>query len=191
MAEKKNLISNQNNLSSLTTNNFKSIVSIIQANQNLDRLNKLSEKLNSIHVIKFKDQTNIESDKYSKFEDLEVQLAKTDNKNNDYNVTIFKQISNLKEQISKIIKEIEEEKQTFETKFESQTQFIRLLELKIMERFDEEGNERKEVERKLLSFIEEKYTILRNELTRETKNRNESLENFSFYLEVIIVLKVD
>ena len=56
-----------------------------------------------------------------------------------------------------------------------------------MERFDEEGNERKEVERKLISFIEEKYGILRNELSRETKNRNESLENFSFYLEVIIL----
>ena len=62
-----------------------------------------------------------------------------------------------------------------------------MLELKIMERFDEEGNERKEVERKLISFIEEKYGILRNELSRETKNRNESLENFSFYLEVIIL----
>lgn len=59
-----------------------------------------------------------------------------------------------------------------------------MLELKIMERFDEEGNERKEVERKLISFVEEKYGILRNELSREVKNRNESLENFSFYLEV-------
>jgi hypothetical protein len=59
-----------------------------------------------------------------------------------------------------------------------------MLELRIMERFDEEGNDRKEMERKLLSFIEEKYGILRNELSREIKNRNESLENFSFYLEV-------
>jgi hypothetical protein len=111
-------------------------------------------------------------------------LAKVDAQNNDYNVTIFKHISNLKEQISKIIKDLEEEKQSFETRFETQTQFIRILELKIMERFDEEGNDRKEVERKLFSFVEEKYNILKNELTRETKNRNESLENFSFYLEV-------
>lgn len=63
-----------------------------------------------------------------------------------------------------------------------------MLELKIMERFDEEGNERKEVERKLISFVEEKYGILRNELSREVKNRNESLENFSFYLEVQLPL---
>ncbi len=111
-------------------------------------------------------------------------MNKIDDKNNDYNMTIFKHISQVKENISKIIKELEEEKQEFETKFENQTQFIRLLELRIMERFDFEGNERKEMERKLLSFIDEKYTILRNELNRETKNRNESLENFSFYLEV-------
>ncbi len=111
-------------------------------------------------------------------------MARVDSQNNDYNVTVFKHISNLKEQISTIIKDLEEEKQSFETRFETQTQFIRILELKIMERFDDEGNERKEVERKLFSFVEEKYTILKNELTRETKNRNESLENFSFYLEV-------
>ena len=130
----------------------------------------MSEKLNNIHV-----NSCVIIDKYWK---------KLDDRNNDYNVTIFKNISVLKEQISKIIKELEEEKQEFESKFENQTQFIRMLELKIMERFDDEGNERKEIERKLLSFIEEKYGILRNELSREAKNRNESLENFSFYLEV-------
>ena len=54
-----------------------------------------------------------------------------------------------------------------------------------MERFDEEGQERREVERKLVLFIDEKYSLLKNELSRESKNRNESLENFSFYLEVI------
>lgn len=32
-------------------------------------------------------------------------------------------------------------------------------------------------------FIDEKYGILRNELNKEAKNRNESIENFTFYLE--------
>ena len=100
-------------------------------------------------------------------------------------------MSILREQISKIIKDLEEDKQEFETKFENQTQFIRMLELKIMERFDVEGYERKEIERKLTSFVEEKYGILKNELSRETKNRNESLENFSFYLEVFLFLTKD
>ena len=44
--------------------------------------------------------------------------------------------------------------------------------------------ERREVERKLLVFVDEKYGILRNELNKEAKNRNESIENFTFYLEV-------
>ena len=156
----------------------------------MERLNKLSEKLNNIHVSYHPlKQTNIESEKYNKYEDIESHINRLDEKNNDYNVNVFKNLSLLKEQISKIIKELEEDKQNFETKFENQTQFIRMLELKIMERFDDEGIERKEMERKLLSFVEEKYGVLRNELSRESKNRNESLENFSFYLEVTFFFK--
>ena len=83
------------------------------------------------------------------------------------------------------MKSVEDERNSFEAKFESQAQYIRNLELKLMERFDEEGQERREVERKLVLFIDEKYSLLKNELSRESKNRNESLENFSFYLEVI------
>jgi len=64
-----------------------------------------------------------------------------------------------------------------------------MLEFKILERFDGELHERKEVERKLLVFIDEKYGILRNELNKESKNRNESIENFTFYLEVSITIK--
>ena len=58
-----------------------------------------------------------------------------------------------------------------------------MLEFKIMERFESESNERKDTERGLFLYIDEKYNILKNELTKEAKNRNDSIENFTFYLE--------
>jgi hypothetical protein len=59
-----------------------------------------------------------------------------------------------------------------------------MLEFKLMERFDSENQERKDMERRLIGLIDEKYGVLKNELSKEGKNRNESIENFTFYLEV-------
>ncbi len=40
-------------------------------------------------------------------------------------------------------------------------------------------------------FVDEKHGILRNELLKEAKNRNESIENFTFYLESEVPKIVD
>jgi hypothetical protein len=95
----------------------------------------------------------------------------------------FKNFSAVKEQISKIIQSIEEDKQKYESSYESRTQYITMMEFKLMERFDSESQERKDMERRLLGVVDEKHSILRNELAKEAKNRNESVENFTFYLE--------
>jgi hypothetical protein len=95
----------------------------------------------------------------------------------------FKNFSAVKEQISKIIQSIEEDKQKYESSYESRTQYITMMEFKLMERFDSESQERKDMERRLLGVVDEKHSILRNELAKESKNRNESVENFTFYLE--------
>ena len=95
----------------------------------------------------------------------------------------FKNFSAVKEHISKIIQSIEEDKQKYESSYESRTQYITMMEFKLMERFDSESQERKDMERRLLGVVDEKHSILRNELAKEAKNRNESVENFTFYLE--------
>lgn len=53
-----------------------------------------------------------------------------------------------------------------------------------MEKFDAESQERKDMERRLVSLVDDRFSILRNELNKEARNRNESVENFTFYLEV-------
>jgi hypothetical protein len=55
-----------------------------------------------------------------------------------------------------------------------------------MEKFDAEGQERKDMERRLVSLVDDRFSILRNELNKEARNRNESVENFTFYLEVCL-----
>jgi len=60
-----------------------------------------------------------------------------------------------------------------------------------MERFESESNDRKDGERGLLLYIDEKFNILKNELSKEAKNRNDSIENFTFYLESEIPKIID
>lgn len=62
-------------------------------------------------------------------------------------------------------------------------QYLRTLEEKVVERFEQESKLRKELERKAILLIEERYNFLMNELTKEAKNRNESLENFHKIIE--------
>lgn len=150
--------------------------SSFKTNQNLDRLGKISEKLNNIHL-------NIENDKYSKYEEVEQRIVHLDEANIGSNEMTFKAFNQSKEQIAQLIQCIEEDRQKFESSYESRNQFVSNLEFKLMQRFESESSERKEMEKRLYGQIDERFNILKNELFKEEKNRNESIENFKFYLE--------
>ena len=89
-----------------------------------------------------------------------------DEKSLEVNEINFKTFSQVKEQITKIIQSIEEDKQKYESSYESRTQYITMLEFKLMERFDNESQERKDMERRLFSLVDERFSILKNELLR-------------------------
>jgi hypothetical protein len=61
--------------------------------------------------------------------------------------------------------------------------YLHSLEEKVIEKFEQEAKARKEMERKAILMIEERYNFLQNELNKEVKNRNESLENFHRIIE--------
>ena len=96
-------------------------MSSFKTNQNLDRLSKISERLANIHL-------NIENDKYSKYEEVEVRIANLDEKNIETNELNFKTFNQIKDQITTIIQNIEEDRQKFESTYESRTQYISTLE---------------------------------------------------------------
>ena len=133
---------NKLNQSGMNSNNMSSF----KTNQNLDRLNKISERLNNIHL-------NIENDKYSKYEEVEVRIANIDEKVIESNEATFKTFNQTKEQISKIIQSIEEDRQKFELTYESKNKYISALEYKLMQRFENEANERKDMEKRFLLIL--------------------------------------
>lgn len=61
--------------------------------------------------------------------------------------------------------------------------YLKKLEEKIVERFDQERILRKELEKKAIVMIDEKSDFLKNELKKEMSNRYESLDNFNKIIE--------
>lgn len=66
---------------------------------------------------------------------------------------------------------------------ESKNHYIKLLEQKIMERFNQETQIREEIGKKLFTIIEDKFSALKVEISKESRNRYESIENLKSYLE--------
>jgi hypothetical protein len=89
----------------------------------------------------------------------------------------------LREQLSKLFSQIEQQNNSIEGTYDSKMQYLHALEEKIVERFEQEAKLRKEMERKAILLIDERYNYLMNELNKEAKNRNESLENFHKIIE--------
>lgn len=60
-----------------------------------------------------------------------------------------------------------------------------MLENKINERFNQESELRKEIERRFTVLIDDKFNSLKIEISKESRNRYECIENLKTYLEVI------
>lgn len=80
-------------------------------------------------------------------------------------------------------KQIEEENEKAENFLERKNHYIQLLEQKIDERFNQEAQIREEIGNKLLSIIDDKFNALKNEISKESGNRFECIENLKSYLE--------
>jgi hypothetical protein len=80
--------------------------------------------------------------------------------------------------LNKLFNQIDQQNNSIDSSYDQKMQYLRNLEEKVVERFEQESKLRKELERKAFLLIEERYSFLINELGKEAKNRNESLENF-------------
>lgn len=84
----------------------------------------------------------------------------------------------------KIQKQIEEDRSKSESLMEAKNHFVKVLETKINDRFSQEAEIRKEIERRFTSLIDDKFNALKIEISKESRNRYESIENLKTYLEV-------
>ena len=61
--------------------------------------------------------------------------------------------------------------------------YIKILEKKINERFDEERVKREEEESRIYNIINMKFKNLLNEISNESRNRIDNVENLKLYLD--------
>lgn len=86
--------------------------------------------------------------------------------------------------MAKIQKQIDEERAKSETLMDAKNQYVKVLEAKINERFNQEAEIRKEIERRFSALIDDKFNAIKIEISKESRNRYESIENLKTYLEV-------
>ena len=72
----------------------------------------------------------------------------------------------------------------FDSFTEQKNSYIKVLENKINERFNQESELRKEIERRFTVLIDDKFNSLKIEISKESRHRYECIENLKTYLEV-------
>lgn len=60
---------------------------------------------------------------------------------------------------------------------------LKALEVKIQERFEQESVARKEMEKRLMGIVEDRFSTLKTDVSKESRNRYESIEHLKQCLE--------
>ena len=117
----------------------------------------------------------LQNDKLSKLEKIDESLKDTGDKLIDFTEDSNSKFQAVKDQLNKLFNQMEVQNSTIDASYDEKMQYLHMLEEKVVDRFEQEAKLRKEMERKALLLIEERYSFLINELTKEEKNRNEAL----------------
>ena len=137
---------------------------------NAEKNSALGDKLSKIRL-------GIQNDKYSKLEKIDEALKSTRDKLIDFNEDNTNKFQAIKEQLSKLFNQIEDQNNMVDQSYDEKMQYLHALEEKVVARFENEDRMRKEMERKTLLLIEERYTFLINELLLENFQKNFQLIN--------------
>ena len=124
----------------------------------------------------------MDSAKNSKFEFLNSRIGDINEHLDEIVDQTSKKFAIIKENINIIEKQISEENQKAENLLESKNHYIKLLEQKITERFNQESQIREEIGKKLFTIIDDKFNALKVEVSKESMNRYECIENLKSYL---------
>ena len=89
----------------------------------------------------------------------------------------------IKENIKALSNQFEQEKLRDEHYSEKKMNYIKLLENKINERFEDERAKREDIEFRIFNTINNRFNLLYNELNNEVRNRNSCVENLKLFLD--------
>ena len=156
----------------------------------MDRINKINSKLNSIqNSLSQQSQIPI-SNSYpqsyipnSSTNNIEERLSSLEQKNFESQELIFQEFSKLKKDISNLLYQIDQEHQNYLKYFSQRKIFIQNLEKKLLNQISQEQKERVEMEARLLSQIDKNANILKSQLQRENKSKENDIKLFGNFLE--------
>lgn len=123
------------------------------------------------------------SEKQSKMEKLDEKLVNIGERLVEFSDDSHSKFQGLKEQLTKFFSLIDGQNSSIESSYEQKMQYLNNLEEKVVERFEQESKLRREMEKKAILLIDERYNFLVNEMNKEIKNRNESLDTFHKIIE--------
>ena len=126
----------------------------------------------------------MDGERATNFEALHEKITGTEERLNDINEQTQKKFQIVKDNINKIQKQIEDERAKFDSYTEAKNNYVKVLENKINERMNQESDLRKEIERRFSILIDDKFNALKIEISKESRNRYECIENLKTYLEV-------
>jgi len=140
------------------------------------KIERIAEKLNNVHITP-------ENERNSKIDLLENRSKNLEEKITEYVESNNKRVNLLRDQIQKIQRMLEEEKDHREQVLQAKYRDMANLETKFSQLIEGEINARKESDSRLIRLVDERFNGLRTELVRESKLRAENIDLVNNTLE--------
>ena len=125
-------------------------------------MNRLGEKLTRIGGV-------IENEKVTKFENFDRKIADLFTSIEETREINNKKFNDIKEQILVIQKTIDDEGLRRDSTHAEFMDFLKKMEEKVFEKFDYELRSKKEAESRVAKYLEEKFSLIKAELQKESK----------------------
>ena len=139
-----------------------------------ERVRRLSEKLQGI-------QSNLESDRSSRYLDLEKQLDELESSYQEAHEHNSKRFQSLKDQVQKIEKSLDEELHMRDSFFEIKSQELLEHQARIQENYSKSLRLRKDTESKVLKMVDDKVEAVKSRMYEEIRGlRDKESESKAF-----------
>ncbi|EAR96329.1 KdD6, putative (macronuclear) [Tetrahymena thermophila SB210] len=134
-----------------------------------DRISKIQEKLNSIQI-------GVESERYRKFEQAESHLCVLEEQFFEVQGDFDKTLNSIRENLIRFEKVLQEERINHDSQIDQGNQEIAQIENKFVQAIESETEARKDYEAKVIRNLEDKYSFLKNEISKEQLSRNQFID---------------
>lgn len=102
------------------------------ASHNIERISSVAEKLGTIQI-------HLKNERSGKLEKLDTVIQSSGERLLEFSEDSHNKFGNIREQLSKLFQQIEQQNQYFDSVYEEKMQYLKLLEEKVVEKFEEES----------------------------------------------------